>query len=100
AGCVTLAFGIFFQVSADLIMNPGEGFVQIIAKKTKFRFGVVKILFDASLVSGAIAISIILLGSIEGVREGTVISAGLVGYIIILISAGLKKIRFQEWLAR
>ena len=51
------------------------------------------------LVSGAIIISFIFLGTLEGVREGTIISAGLIGYIIILISSVLEKVKFKEWLA-
>jgi uncharacterized membrane protein YczE len=99
-GCFVLAIGIYLQVSANLIMNPGEGVVQIIAVKTKVRFGVIKIIFDSLLVSGAIIIALIFLGSFEGVREGTIVSAGLIGYIILLISSGLDKIRFREWLTR
>lgn len=99
-GCLVLALGIYLQVSAKVIMNPGEGVVQIIAVKSKIRFGIVKIMFDSLLVSGAIVLSFIFLGSFEGIREGTVISAGLVGYIIILISTAFNKFRFQEWLAK
>jgi len=97
-GCAILASGIFFQVSANVLMNPGEGLVQIISVKTKIRFGLIKIIFDSLLVSGAIVISLVHFGSLEGIREGTVISAGLVGYIIILISMLMNKIHFKSWL--
>lgn len=73
SGCIILALGIYLQVSAQVIMNPGEGVVQIIAVKTRIRFGIVKILFDIALVLGAISISFIFLGTLEGIREGTVI---------------------------
>lgn len=100
SGCVVLALGIYLQVSANVIMNPGEGVVQIIAVKTRIRFGIIKIMFDSLLVSGAIFISLFFLGSFEGIREGTIISAGLVGYIIILISTVLNKVHFKEWLTK
>lgn len=100
SGCGILALGIYLQVSAKVIMNPGEGVVQIIAGKTRIRFGIIKIIFDSLLVTGALLISFVFLGSFEGIREGTIISAGLVGYIIILISSMLNKIQFQEWLAK
>lgn len=99
SGCMILALGIYLQVSANVLMNPGEGLVQIIAVKTRIRFGIIKIIFDSLLVSGAIIISFIFLGTLEGVREGTIISAGLIGYIIILISSVLEKVKFKEWLA-
>ncbi len=99
-GCVILALGIYLQVSANVLMNPGEGLVQIIAVKSKIRFGLIKILFDSFLVTGAIIISLVHFGTLNGVREGTVISAGLVGYIIILISAMMNKLNFQTWLSK
>jgi uncharacterized protein len=98
-GCIILALGIYLQVSANVIMNPGEGLVQIIAIKTRIRFGIIKIIFDSLLVSGAIIISLVNFGSLNGVREGTIISAGLVGYIIILISFLMKKTHFSNWLS-
>lgn len=98
-GCIILALGIYLQVSANVIMNPGEGLVQIIAIKTRIRFGIIKIIFDSLLVSGAIIISVVNFGSLNGVREGTIISAGLVGYIIILISFLMKKTHFSNWLS-
>lgn len=97
-GCFILSLGIYLQVSANVLMNPGEGLVQIIAIKTRIRFGIIKIIFDSLLVSGAIIISLVNFGTLNGVREGTIISAGLVGYIIILISNLLKRIHFTEWL--
>ncbi len=99
-GCVILALGIYLQVSAQVLMNPGEGLVQIIAVKTKVRFGIIKILFDTLLVSGAIGISLTYFGYLNGIREGTVISALIVGYIIIIINAICTRCNFQTWLSR
>lgn len=99
-GCVILALGIYLQVSANVLMNPGEGLVQIIAVKTRIRFGIIKIIFDSVLVSGAIIISLVNFGTLNGVREGTIISAVLVGYIIILIGGLMKKVHFQDWLSK
>jgi uncharacterized protein len=98
-GCIILALGIYLQVSANVLMNPGEGLVQIIAVKTRIRFGIIKIIFDSLLVLGAILISLMNFGELHGIREGTIISAGLVGYIIILISTLMNKIHFQEWVS-
>ena len=97
-GCVILALGIYLQVSSNAIMNPGEGLVKAIATKTGKRFGIVKVAFDSTLVSGAAAISIITLGSIQGLREGTVISAALVGYIIIGLGLIFNRFGFESWL--
>ena len=82
-GSVVLALGIFLQVTANVILNPGEGLVRVIAEKTHKRFGIVKVMFDSTLVLSAAVISLVAFGSIRGLREGTVISAILVGYIIL-----------------
>jgi uncharacterized membrane protein YczE len=82
-GSVILALGIFLQVTANVILNPGEGLVRAIAEKTHKRFGIVKVMFDSTLVVSAAGISFAAFGTIQGLREGTVISAILVGYIIL-----------------
>jgi len=82
-GSAVLALGIFLQVTANVILNPGEGLVRAIAEKTQKRFGIVKVMFDTTLVASAAIISFAAFGHIEGLREGTVISAVLVGYIIL-----------------
>lgn len=97
-GCVVLALGIFLQVAANVIMNPGEGLVKAIATKTGRRFGVVKVLFDSTLVLSAVCISLVAFGSIQGLREGTVISAILVGYIILGFSIIFTRFNLQTWL--
>jgi len=82
-GSAVLALGIFLQITANVILNPGEGLVRAIAEKTHRRFGVVKVIFDTTLVTSAAVISFAAFGRIDGLREGTVISAVLVGYTIL-----------------
>ncbi|PJN56766.1 hypothetical protein PAEVO_34920 [Paenibacillus sp. GM2FR] len=90
-GCMILAIGIYLQIIANSILNPGEGIVKVISEKLGAEFGNIKIIFDWTLVSIGIVISLFAFGSIEGVREGTVISAFLVGYCIKL----LRRIMFR-----
>jgi uncharacterized protein len=99
AGSAVLAFGIFLQVTANVILNPGEGLVRAIAEKTHKRFGIVKVFFDTSLVAAAALISLAAFGTIEGFREGTVISAILVGYIILGIAFVYARYGCEKWLA-
>ena len=97
-GCVVLALGIFLQVAANVIMNPGEGLVKAIATKTGRRFGIVKVCFDSTLVLSAALISLVAFGSIQGLREGTVISAILVGYIILGFGIIFTRFDLGKWL--
>lgn len=80
-GSVVLALGVYLEVIANVIINPGEGAVRTIAKKTGLRFGSVKVLFDGTLTVIAVILSLAAFGSIRGIREGTIISALLVGSI-------------------
>ena len=76
-----IAFGISLYVNAKLVNMPMEGVTDTIAKKIlKGKpFHEVKVMVDCVVVAAAAIGSVIFLGRLEGVREGTVISAFLVG---------------------
>jgi uncharacterized membrane protein YczE/cytidylate kinase len=80
--CLFIAFGIFLQLKADVSILPGEGLIMAIAKSLKKEFGLIKILFDSLLVVVALISIFIFLDKLEGVREGTVASALLVGFLV------------------
>ena len=81
-GCFMTAFGVFLQVKASFLTLPGEGVVLSVAKVTKWHFPKCKIGFDASLVIIATVISLVAMGGLYGVREGTIISALFVGAVV------------------
>lgn len=82
AGTVVLAFGIFVEVSADVVMMAGEGAVMVLTPVTHRDFGMVKVAFDATLVVLATALSLLLFKDLHGVREGTAVSALCVGFVV------------------
>ncbi len=79
AGCVVLGLGISMEVIANVVMLSGEAFVQAISLRTGKEFGMVKIGFDTTLAVSACVASLLLMNSVEGVREGTVVAALVVG---------------------
>ena len=81
-GCTVIAYSTILQLKAKVVNNPAEGVVKALSKKTSKSFGIIKLYFDITLVVIAILISLLILGSIEGIREGTIISALIVGLII------------------
>lgn len=81
-GCAIIAFSTVLQLRARVINNPAEGIVKAIAYKTSKDFGTVKLYFDISLVCLALVISLFVSGSIQGMREGTIISALIIGPMI------------------
>ena len=81
AGAVLIALGVALQVIANVIMLPGEGIVNAIALHWRFDFGSTKTAFDTTLVALAVIFGWLALGSIEGIREGTLVSALITGSI-------------------
>ena len=90
-GCVVLAFGVYLVVSANFVTMTGEGVCVAIVKKTGIVFGNVKIGFDAACVVLSLAITLIFLHKIDGIREGTLIAAILVGNITKIWARILKR---------
>ena len=80
-GCVILGFGVYMEVLADVAMLPGESFVRAVVETWKTDFGITKIFFDVSMSVIAVVLSFVLAGRLDGVREGTIIAALLVGFI-------------------
>lgn len=85
-GCFILGVGVYIQLAANVVNNPMEGVIKLISSKLDSDFFATKITFDVMLVILSIAVSYLALGKIVGVREGTVISAFLVGYVIKLLN--------------
>ena len=80
-GCLILGFGVYMEVLADVVMLLGKSFVRAIVLTWRTNFGTTKICFDVSMAVIAAALSVLLSGHLEGVREGTIVAAVLVGFI-------------------
>ena len=79
---VAVAFGVFLYMEVDLVAMPMEGLTQAIAKKVGKPFHNVKIVVDCSSVALGIVLSFVFLHGLLGIREGTVITAIVVGKIM------------------
>ena len=75
-----------------MLMLPGEGIVYAVSRYFHIEFGKVKTANDVSLVSLAAVISLVYLGGIEGIREGTLISALITGTIARYFLKHLSKV--------
>ena len=94
--CVILAFGLWVQLQGNVAMLPGEAMNRAIAQVTNRKYTNVKIFFDIAYIIAAAAICYIFLGRLEGVREGSIIAAVLVGMIIKGIIAIVKHFKRAE----
>jgi len=95
-GCTLLGLGICLEVYANVIYIPGEGLVKALTMKLNREFGYVKIAFDLTLVSSALAVSWLCCNRIEGLREGTIIGAIIVGFITRFFIKNLRPVKM--WL--
>lgn len=85
-GCFILAFGAYLEVIADVVMLPGDAFVRAIAKAVKKEFGTVRCISDITMAVIAAILCLVFLHKLNGVREGTIIAAFLVGNLVKLYS--------------
>jgi uncharacterized membrane protein YczE len=88
--------GISIQIIANIVLLSGEALISVIAGKLKREFGIVKVCFDTSIVIVACIISFGMLHKIVGVREGTLIAALTIGFMVRFFNRRLAFI--EQWL--
>lgn len=89
SGCAVLAFGISIEVAPRVLMVPGEGIVQAISTVFGWRFGNVKVAFDATLACTALLLSLLFFHGLQGIGLGTILSALAVGRFVNLYNRKL-----------
>lgn len=91
-GIVILAAGILIQVTSNVTVMPGEGIVMAVAYRFHHSFGAMKVLIDCSMVAAAAVISFVGLGTIVGIREGTLAAAVLTGFVVRFFTFCMRKL--------
>ena len=94
-GCLILGFGVFMEMVANVAMLPGEATVRAVSDVFSTDFGKTKIAFDSSMTVIAAIMSFIMFKHLDGVREGTIVAAILVGFVARLFKkyiGGIEKI--------
>ncbi len=82
-GFAILAFGVMMEIRASLLVVPGDGLVMVLtAKINKMPFHKVKIINDATMTIIACVISLALVGTLTGAREGTIFAAVAIGMFL------------------
>ena len=86
---VVVAFGVMLEVQTEVVYLPPDGIIVAISKVLKKEFPKVKPFVDTSFVITAAILSIVFLGYLAGVREGTIISALIIGPIVKVLQTYL-----------
>ena len=96
-GILLVGLGVSLEVKAGVVVLAGEGVVLAICKVLpKVKFGYMKVGFDVTLVAIACLLSIVFTGRLQGVREGTVAAALLVGLIAKQLGKLLARWKLEE----
>lgn len=95
-GILLVAVGVSLEVKAGVVVLAGEGVVLAICKVLPVRFGHMKVGFDVTLVVIACILSIVFTGRLQGVREGTVAAALLVGTLARQLGKLLSRWKLEE----
>lgn len=86
-----IAFGLNFEVRASVLMVASDALLSVISDVYHVEFGKVKVVFDCVQVAITLIICATVLHRLEGIREGTIAAAILVGLISKLYSKHLDK---------
>ena len=79
ASIVLIGFSLVLYIDVKLAPMPAEGLVGCLADKLGRPFSQMKTAFDCTSVLVAAVLSLVFLGGLVGIREGTVLTALLVG---------------------
>lgn len=91
-GCAVMGIGIVFEIQASLIMLPGEGIVAAVSKVSGRPFHQIKVVNDVLMTLIGLTIAWYFIGNVAGVREGTIVSAILVGIMVKVFTRPLKPV--------
>lgn len=95
-----IALGIVLYMDAQLVPMPMEGLSSCLAEKFGVSFPNMKTIVDCLVVGIGLVLCFVFLGRLDGLREGTIITAVVTGKVIAIfkkpLSPILKKICFGE----
>lgn len=77
-----VALGVMLYLAPNILPTPGEGLSLAVSKKLGKPVATCKIIVDCCLVLTSTLVSLLYFHRLVGVREGTVISALLVGFVM------------------
>ena len=83
--CIVVAFGVLLEIQTEIVYLPADGVIVAISKVLKREFSNVEPFVDTSMVVMAAILSLVFLGYLAGVREGTIISAIIIGPIVKIL---------------
>lgn len=100
ASVMLIGLSLVLYIDVQLVPMPAEGLVGCVAEKLGKPFSTMKTLFDCTSVLVGAVLCFVFLGKLVGIREGTVITAVLVGRMMGIfrkyMSPMIRKVCFGE----
>ena len=100
ASIVLIGFSLVLYIDVNIAPMPPEGLVTCIADKLGKPFPKIKTLFDCASVLAGLTLCFLFLGKVVGIREGTIITALLVGkltgFFRKLLTPFIRKVCFED----
>jgi len=100
ASIFLIALGVMLYIDVELVPMPMEGLSSCIAKKLGKPFPTMKTVVDCVVVLTGVVLSFLFLGKLDGIREGTILTAAVTGKLIAMfrkwLSPTIKRICFGE----
>ena len=90
ASIFLIALGVMLYIDVELVPMPMEGLSSCIAKKMGKPFPTMKTVVDCVVVLTGVVLSFLFLGKLDGIREGTILTAAVTGKLIAM---------FRKWLS-
>ena len=79
-------------MEAKLVPMPMEGLSATIAQKLNKSFPMMKTVVDCIVVGTGLVLSFVFLGRLDGIREGTIITAIVTGNVIRMLKKALSPV--------
>lgn len=81
---VLIGIGVYFYIKPNYVPLPSEGLAKVLTELSsgRLQFHNSKIIVDCSLVVLAMTVTLFVMGKVAGIREGTIITAFLVGKMV------------------
>lgn len=97
---VLIALGVLLYMDVQLVPLPMEGLASAIAKKLGKPFPTMKTVVDCVVVAIGTVLCFVFLGGLDGIREGTILTAIVVGKVIGIlkkwVTPFIERICFSE----
>jgi uncharacterized membrane protein YczE len=89
---VLIALGVLLYMDAQLVPMPMEGLSSTVAKKLGKSFPTMKTVIDCVVVLTGLVLCFVFLGRLDGIREGTVITAVVTGKLVGILKKPISPI--------